>query len=133
LLIGAIVGSTDAAAVFSLLRNAGIHIKPRLKSTLEVESASNDPMAIFLTVGLLEVLTMQREFGPGLLNLFFMQMGIGAAVGLGAGWASVQIINRIQLVASGLYPVMVAAFGLLAFGVAANLDGSGFLAIFLAG
>src|SRR5690606_11780101 len=133
LLLGAIVGSTDAAAVFSLMRNAGIHIKARLKATLEIESASNDPMAIFLTVGLLEILVNGMEPGTGLLSLFAMQMGVGAVVGLGVGWVSVRLINRIQLVASGLYPVMVAACGLLAFGLAANLGGSGFLAIFLAG
>ncbi|EGM78478.1 NhaP-type Na+(K+)/H+ antiporter [Rheinheimera sp. A13L] len=133
LLIGAIVGSTDAAAVFSLLRNAGIHINPRLKATLEIESATNDPMAIFLTVGLLEVLVKGLEPGTGLLMLFVQQMGIGSVVGLAAGWLSVRIINRIHLTTSGLYPVMVAAFGLLAFGVAANLGGSGFLAIFIAG
>src|SRR5690606_34304048 len=86
LLIGAIVGSTDAAAVFSLLRNAGIHINKRLKSTLEIESASNDPMAIFLTVGLLEILVNRMPIGLDLLQLFVMQMGIGALVGLGVGW-----------------------------------------------
>jgi cell volume regulation protein A len=133
LLIGAIVGSTDAAAVFSLLRNAGIHINSRLKSTLEIESATNDPMAIFLTVGLLEVMVNNLEPGTGLLMLFVQQMGIGTAVGLAAGWLSVRVINRIHLTTSGLYPVMVAAFGLLAFGVAANLGGSGFLAIFITG
>ena len=133
LVIGAIVGSTDAAAVFSLLRNAGIHINPRLKATLEIESATNDPMAIFLTVGLLEVMVKGLEPGTGLLMLFIQQMGIGSAVGLAAGWLSVRIINRIHLTTSGLYPVMVAAFGLLSFGVAANLGGSGFLAIFIAG
>lgn len=133
LLIGAIVGSTDAAAVFSLLRNAGIHINPRLKATLEVESATNDPMAIFLTVGLLEVLVNGLEPGTGLLMLFIKQMGIGSVVGLAAGWLSIKVINRIELMSSGLYPVMVSAFGLLAFGVAANLGGSGFLAIFIAG
>lgn len=133
MLLGAIVGSTDAAAVFSLLRNAGIHIRERLKSTLEIESASNDPMAIFLTVGLLEILVNDLEPGTGLLYMFLMQMGVGAAVGLGVGWLAVQIINRIHLAASGLYPVMVAACGLLAFGLAANFNGSGFLAIFLAG
>ncbi|MFA7554291.1 MAG: potassium/proton antiporter [Spongiibacteraceae bacterium] len=133
LLIGAIVGSTDAAAVFSLLRNAGIHINPRLKATLEIESATNDPMAIFLTVGLLEVMVKGLEPGTGLLMLFVQQMGIGSLVGLTGGWISVRIINRIHLATSGLYPVMVAAFGLLAFGVAANLGGSGFLAIFIAG
>lgn len=133
LLIGAIVGSTDAAAVFSLLRNAGIYINPRLKSTLEVESATNDPMAIFLTVGLLEVMVNKLEPGTGLLVLFVEQMGIGTLVGLMVGWISIQIINRIQLMTSGLYPVMVAAFGLLSFGIAANLGGSGFLAIFISG
>ncbi|MFO7706091.1 MAG: potassium/proton antiporter [Halopseudomonas sp.] len=133
LLLGAIVGSTDAAAVFALLRNAGIHIRERLKATLEIESGSNDPMAIFLTVGLLEILVNDMQPGVGLLHMFLLQMGVGSAVGLGVGWASVKIINRIQLVASGLYPVLVAACGLLAFGLAANLNGSGFLAIFLAG
>lgn len=133
MLLGAIVGSTDAAAVFSLLRNAGIHINLRLKSTLEIESASNDPMAIFLTIGLLEILVNDLEPGTGLMQMFILQMGVGAAVGLGVGWVSVQAINRIRLVASGLYPVMVAACGLLAFGLAANLQGSGFLAIFIAG
>lgn len=133
LLLGAIVGSTDAAAVFSLLRNAGIHINKKLKSTLEIESASNDPMAIFLTVGLLEVLVNGMKPGMGLLELFVMQMGVGGLVGLGVGWASVKIINRIHLVASGLYPVMVAACGFLSFGISANAGGSGFLAIFLTG
>lgn len=133
LLIGAIVGSTDAAAVFAQLRNAGIHIRKRLKSTLEVESASNDPMAIFLTIGLLEVVANETPLGWGLLELFFMQMGVGALVGLGVGWLAIQLINRIQLQASGMYPVLVAACGLLSFGMAANLGGSGFLAIFIAG
>lgn len=133
LLIGAIVGSTDAAAVFSLLRNAGIHIKPRLKSTLEIESATNDPMAIFLTVGLLEVMVNGLEPGTGLLLLFIKQMGIGSLVGLAIGWAAIKIINRIELSTSGLYPVMVLAFGMLGFGIAANMGGSGFLAIFIVG
>lgn len=133
LLVGAIVGSTDAAAVFSLLRNAGIHINQRLKSTLEIESASNDPMAIFLTVGLLEVLVNKMAFGTGMLQLFFAQMGIGALVGLGVGWIAVKAINRINLMASGLYPVMVTALGLLSFGFAAHFNGSGFLAIFITG
>lgn len=133
LLIGAIIGSTDAAAVFAQLRNAGIHIRKRLKATLEVESASNDPMAIFLTIGLLEVLVNDVPLGIGLLQLFVLQMGLGGAIGLGVGLAAVQIINRINLQASGMYPVLVTACGLLAFGLAANLGGSGFLAIFVAG
>ncbi len=133
LLLGAIVGSTDAAAVFSLLRNAGVHIKSRLKSMLEIESASNDPMAIFLTVGLLEVLINGSPLGAGLLHLFLLQMGIGALVGLAVGWSALRLINGIKLDASGLYPVLVASCGLFSFGLAANLGGSGFLAIFLTG
>jgi cell volume regulation protein A len=133
LLLGAIVGSTDAAAVFSLLRNAGINLNSRLKSTLEIESASNDPMAIFLTVGLLEVLVNGLEPGMGLAQLFLLQMGLGAVVGLAVGYVIVSIINRIHLQASGLYPILVTASGLLSFGVAANLGGSGFLAIFICG
>lgn len=133
LLLGAIVGSTDAAAVFALLRNAGIHINTRLKSILEIESASNDPMAIFLTVGLLQILINDMDPGVELLQLFVTQMGVGAIIGLLIGWVALKIINRIRLTASGLYPVMVSAFGLLSFGAAASLGGSGFLAIFISG
>ncbi len=133
MLVGAIIGSTDAAAVFSLLRNAGVHINSRLKSVLEIESASNDPMAIFLTVGLLEVLVNGMPLGWGLLQMFLLQMGVGAIVGVGVGWSVLKLLSRIKLVATGLYPVLVAAGGLLAYGVSANLGGSGFLAIFVAG
>src|SRR5690606_6299461 len=133
LMIGAIVGSTDAAAVFAQLRNAGIHLRKRLKSVLEVESASNDPMAIFLTIGLIEVLANEVPLGFGLVKLFLMQMGVGALVGVGVGRGTVALLKRIRLQASGMYPVLVTACGLLAFGLAANLGGSGFLAIFIAG
>lgn len=133
LLLGAIVGSTDAAAVFSLLRSAGIHINARLKSVLEVESASNDPMAIFLTVGLLEVLVNGLTPGAGLLMLFLQQMGVGALVGIGVGWLALRLINGVHLNVPGLYPVLVAACGLFSFGLAANLGGSGFLSVFLTG
>jgi cell volume regulation protein A len=90
-------------------------------------------MAIFLTVGLVEVLTGGMELGAGLLTLFAAQMGIGALAGLGVGWLGVRAINRINLGAAGLYPVLVGACGLVAFGLAATLGGSGFLAIYLAG
>ncbi len=133
MLLGAIIGSTDAAAVFSLLRDAGVQIQHRLKSIVEIESASNDPMAIFLTIGLLEVLVNQEPLGPGLLQLFLLQMGLGALSGLVVGWLALRLINRIRLTASGLYPVLVAACGFLSFGIAANVGGSGFLAIFVSG
>jgi len=133
LLLGSIIGSTDAAAVFGLLRNAGIHLRYRLKSVLEIESASNDPMAIFLTIGVLEVLMGQAEPGPALLRLFVLQMGVGAAVGLGVGWLATRVINRIDLASAGLYPVLASSFALFSFGAAALMGGSGFLAVFLTG
>jgi cell volume regulation protein A len=133
LLLGSIVGSTDAAAVFAVLRHGGVHLSDRLASTLEIESASNDPMAIFLTVGCIEVLTQRMELGGELAMLFVMQMGIGAIVGLAIGYSAVWATNRINLDAAGLYPVLVTACGLLTFGLAATLGGSGFLAIYIAG
>ena len=132
-LLGSIVGSTDAAAVFALLRSAGVRLKERLAATLEIESGSNDPMAIFLTIGLLEVLLGRMEPGTGLLGLFVLQMGVGAAAGLGVGWVARWVINRVNLESAGLYPVLAGACGFLAFGAAASLRGSGFLAVYLAG
>jgi cell volume regulation protein A len=133
LLVGSIVGSTDAAAVFAILRSGGVALPRRLSSTLEIESASNDPMAIFLTVGCIEVLKGRMDFGPALLLLFVKQMAIGGLVGLGLGYIAARAVNRINLDAAGLYPVLVSAFGLLTFGLAAWLGGSGFLAVYLAG
>jgi cell volume regulation protein A len=133
LLLGSIIGSTDAAAVFAVLRSKGLHLSPRLAATLEVESGSNDPMAIFLTVGLLQILTGGAESAWELVRLFFLQMTVGAVTGVVVGRGAVTVINRIQLDAAGLYPVLTAAAGLLAYGLAATLGGSGFLAVYLAG
>jgi potassium/hydrogen antiporter len=131
MLLGSIVASTDAAAVFAVLRSQGVHLRRRLAATLEIESGSNDPMAIFLTVGLIEVLAGRVTIGTDLAALFAAQMGIGAGVRLAAGWVTVQIINRINLSSAGLYPVLAGACGFIAFGLAAVLGGSGFLAIYL--
>jgi cell volume regulation protein A len=133
LLVGSIVSSTDAAAVLSVLRSQGLHVRKRVGATLEIESASNDPMAVFLTVAILQVLLGQRELGIGLLGLFVMQMGLGTLVGLAFGKLTLEIVNRINLTAAGLYPVLTSTAGLLAFGVAAAIGGSGFLATYLAG
>ncbi|WP_299025662.1 potassium/proton antiporter [uncultured Thermanaerothrix sp.] len=133
LLLGAIVSSTDAAAVFSVLRSRGVSLKGKLKPLLELESGSNDPMAIFLTLGLIQWLT-RPEFSPsGLLVLFVQQMGIGAVLGYGMGKIMVFLINRIRLGYEGLYPVLTLALVFLTFGLAAVLGGSGFLAVYLAG
>lgn len=133
MLVGAIAGSTDAAAVFSVLRGRGLNLDERLSGTIEVESGSNDPMAIFLTVGLLQLITGEVEPGFGLVWLFVLQMGVGSVVGVLAGKGAALLINRINLDAAGLYPVLTAATGLFAFGVAAALGGSGFLSIYIAG
>lgn len=133
LLLGSIVGSTDAAAVFSVLRGKGVNLNDRLACTLEVESGSNDPMAVFLTVGLIEVLLGKMPLGPGLIGLFALQMSVGAIAGIGIGKIAVWLLNRIDLDAAGLYPVFVAAVGLLAYGLAASFQGSGFLSVYLAG
>lgn len=133
LLLGSIVGSTDAAAVFSVLRSGGIGLSKRMAAILELESASNDPMAIFLTIGCIEVLLGNVTLGPSLLGLFASQMIIGSLCGVAAGYASGWIVNRVELSAAGLYPVLITACCLLTYGVTANLGGSGFLAVYLCG
>jgi len=133
MLIGSIVGSTDAAAVFALLRTQGAALKDRVASTLEIESASNDPMAIFLTVTLLEVLVAGgSSLDPAVLWSFTKQFGIGAVFGLGGGRLLVWLINRLTLI-TGLYPLLAAAGALVIFALAAQLGGSGYLAIYLTG
>ena len=133
MLLGAIVGSTDAAAVFSILRTSGLKLSQRLTATLEVESGSNDPMAIFLTVGLISLIMGTANSVGGIALLFILQFGVGGLVGVDIGYASTWVVNRINLDYPGLYPILVLAFGLLAFGLAAVLGGSGFLAVYIAG
>jgi len=135
-LIGAIISSTDAAAVFFLLRVGGITIRDRVRSTLEVESASNDPMAIFLTVTLVEMI-LAGEAGleaplKGFLVAFGTQMGLGLLFGLVGGFLIVRVVNRLEL-ESGLYPIFVMSAALVLFGAVGLVDGSGFLAVFVAG
>jgi potassium/hydrogen antiporter len=133
LLLGSIVGSTDAAAVFSVLRTSGLKLPERLTDTLEVESGSNDPMAIFLTVGLISLITGSSDSFQGLVGLFFSQFGVGSLVGIALGRLAAWAVNRIHLHYPGLYPLLALAFGLVAFGLAAVLGGSGFLAVYVAG
>ena len=133
MLIGAIVGSTDAAAVFALLRTQGAALKERVAATLEMESGSNDPMAIFLTVAVLETLAAGRTgFGAPVALQFAQQLVLGAALGLAGGRALVWLINRLTLI-TGLYPLLAVAGGLLIYALTAKAGGSGFLAIYLAG
>lgn len=130
-LFGAIVGSTDAAAVFSVL--GGKNIDKRLTSTLEAESGSNDPMAVFLTVSLIEWIQQPDMAIWTLVISFIWEMGIGLLLGIVIGKLSVYLINRINLDSSGLYPVMAIGFAVLTYGLAAAIHSSGLLAVYVMG
>ncbi len=137
LLLGAIIGSTDAAAVFFLLRTGNVSIRDKVRSTLEIESGSNDPMAIFLTLTLVSAITAGTAAGGGAIATqialgFLQQMGIGAVLGLGGGWLIVRLTQRLNL-DRGLQPIFVLALSLMLFGLAGLAGGSGFLAVYLAG
>jgi len=133
LLIGAIVGSTDAAAVFSLLNNSAVHLNRRITSALEIESGTNDPMAIFMTLALIAYLREPDHFGPlQATAMLVLQMGLGTLFGVGGGRLLVRAINRLEL-SDSLYPLLALFGGLLIFGLASVLGGSGFLAAYLAG
>ncbi len=133
LLIGAIVGSTDAAAVFSLLHSRGMHLKQRVGTTLEIESGCNDPMAVFLTLLFVSaVQTGAETITLSVLGDFVYQFGLGAVIGLGGGRALAWLISRINLTV-GLYPLLAAAGGLTVYGATTIAGASGFLAIYVAG
>jgi cell volume regulation protein A len=135
LLLGAIVSSTDAAAVFFLLRVGGITLRDRVRSTLEIESGTNDPMAIFLTITLVELIAQGHtgsDMGWLLLLGFVEQMGIGAVAGVLAGQAIVHTVNRLDL-ERALYPLLVLSMALVTFAGTNLLGGSGFLAVYIAG
>jgi cell volume regulation protein A len=133
LLIGSIISSTDAAAVFSILRSKNISLKGKVKSILELESGSNDPMAVFLTVGCIQLLTIPEKTVLDIALLFIFQMGLGSAFGFLFGKGLVILINQLKFSYEGIYPVFTLAFAILVFGFTTLLNGSGFLAVYILG
>jgi cell volume regulation protein A len=133
LLLGAVISSTDAAAVFSVLRSKNVSLRGQLKPLMELESGSNDPMAVFLTVGIIQLLTTTSTSVASLAFLLIFQMVMGAAFGLALGKVMVFILNRLKLAYEGIYPVFSLAFAALIYGATAAVGGSGFLAVYVAG
>lgn len=133
MLLGAVVSSTDAAAVFSVLRGSGLHLKRRLGATLELESGVNDPLAVILTVALTHNILQPQGLGWMIVVEILTQLTVGGALGLALGFGERFLLGRIRLAAGGLYPVLTMALALLAFSLPSLFFGSGFLSVYLAG
>ena len=135
LLLGAILSSTDAPAVFNILRTNGLYLNnPKLKSLLEYESGSNDPMAVILSVGAITFLTAGDRFSVSqLLIMLLLQMGLGVVSGYGSGLCALAILKKFSFVYQGLYPVFGVSVVCLVFSVTQLIGGSGYLAIYIAG
>jgi cell volume regulation protein A len=131
LLLGAVVSSTDAAAVFSILRSKNLGLKKNIRATLELESGSNDPMAYFLTIAIMGLITSGDHSAGSVISLFIKQIIIGGLIGYLSGKLGEKLINRIELDYAGLYPVMVISLMFFTFSFSDFLGGNGFLAIYL--
>src|SRR3954451_3931701 len=131
LLLGSVVAATDGAAIFAILRQSTL--RRRLARTLEGEAGLNDPVAVLLVLGFIDWI-QKPDYGVGdMAVLFAKQLGIGLAIGAVVGWLGVHAFRRLRLASPGLYPVASIATAALAYGAAATLHGSGFLAVYLAG
>jgi len=131
LLLGSIVSSTDAAAVFSILRGKSLALKTNLRPTLELESGSNDPMAYVLTIAFLSLVVNQDQGFASVIPVFLQQMILGGAAGFGFGKLSKLVINKIKLDFEGLYPVLVITLMFITFSATDFIGGNGFLAIYI--
>jgi cell volume regulation protein A len=133
LLLGAVVSSTDAAAVFSILRSRDTRLRGNLEPLLETESGSNDPMAIFLTIGLVRLLSNPDLSLSSLFPFFLVQFGVGGLAGFLLGRLGIWLVNTLKLREDGLYSVLTTTLVIFVYGVTASLGGNGFLAVYLAG
>lgn len=133
LLLGAIISSTDAAAVFSVMRERGVNLKNNLEPLIEFESGSNDPIAVFLTTGLISLILIPESSIWQLIPSFVLQMSIGALGGWVFGQGLRIVVNRIQLQQEGLYVVLTLAATILIYAATTLLGGNGFLAVYIAG
>jgi len=133
LLLGAIVSSTDAAAVFSVMSSSGTKLKGSLKDLLEFESASNDPMAVILTLGFIHLLTNPEASIWSMVLLLIQQMVLGIVIGFVMGKVIMFNVNRLRLNFEGLYPVLTLALVIFTYGLTVSIGGSGFLAVYIAG
>ena len=133
LLLGAIVSSTDAAAVFSVMSSSGTKLKGSLTDLLEFESASNDPMAVILTLGFIHLITNPEASVWSMIFLLLQQMILGIVIGFIMGKAIVFKVNRLRLDYEGLYPVLTLSLVVFTYGITATIGGSGFLAVYIAG
>lgn len=132
MLVGAVVASTDAAAVFLLLHSRGLRLRRRVGGTLEVESGTNDPFAVFLTIVLVQFLLTGDQPWQSVAISFVREAAVGGIVGYLGGRAVVWALNRLGL-AQGLHAPFVTTSAMVLFGLAASLHASGFLAVYLAG
>jgi cell volume regulation protein A len=132
ILVGAVVSSTDAGAVFFLIHSRGLRLRPRVSATLEVESGTNDPFAVFLTLVLIQILRGGDEGWSAIALTLAQEALLGAAVGILGGRAMAWVLNRLDL-PQGLHAPFVATAALVVFGAAAAIHASGFLAAYLAG
>lgn len=133
LLLGAVISSTDAAAVFSVLRSKNVSLKGQLKPLLELESGSNDPMAVFLTIGFIELHQVPEVSHLDFVVQFIMQMGLGAGMGFVFGKLMIVGVNQLKSSYEGLYPVFSLAYVCLIYAATAMTGGSGFLAVYISG
>jgi cell volume regulation protein A len=133
LLLGAIVSSTDAAAVFSILREKNLSLKPGLRPTLEFESGSNDPMAYVLVVVMLDYIVNKNSGYFDMFSSLISQMAVGAFAGFGFGFAGKLIINRIKLAFEGLYPILLLSLVYITYYSTDMVNGNGFLAVYICG